>query len=409
MNTLRPIFSFFGLASLFVLACSGTAEPTDPTSGTGGAISESGGASSGGAGLGTGGTPATGGTAAGGTASGGSAVGGNTGVGGLNTNTGGVDGAGGGGTGGESATGGSDGAGGSAGLVEPIEQVDGSFVYEFGSTRFVIAPTDGARITEFSYDGQNVLVPSTGGDNDWGSTFWTSPQAAWTTDGWPPEDAINLATYSASLVGTTVTLTSAASALGSSTVTITKAVTPNLAVDAIDIVYTITNTGTAAVDVAPWEISRVATAGISFFPLGTEGPTQAPNNNALAFTSNGGLEWFEESSQTYDAATNGGNHKSYADGAEGWLAHASSSGLLFVKTFADIGASATAPDHGEIELYSAGAYVEVENQGSTMSLAGGASLSYAVRWAIRPATAGVAVGAPLGDEARAIAVAVGSP
>jgi hypothetical protein len=192
-------------------------------------------------------------------------------------------------------------------------------------------------------------------------------------------------------------------------VTITKEITPNLPLEAIDVVYTISNTGAAAVDVAPWEISRVPPGGITFFPLGTAGPTQTPGNNDLTFASDSGIEWFEESSQVYDANTNNGNHKSYADGAEGWLAHASSSGLLFVKTFADIAAGTAAPDHGEIELYSNGSYVEVENQGSIMTLAGGASLSYAVRWALRPATATLAVGAPLGDEARALATAVGAP
>lgn len=416
MKFLASVLTSVCFGSLFALACSGTPDPADATGGSGGGIAAaSGGTASGGALTAVGGSEASGGNSAGGSATGGNSVGGTDSFDGGGPGIGGSDTGGAVGTGGDESTGtgGVDGGGGTEGtggagatLKEPVEQSDGTFVYEFGNVRFVIGPKDGARILEFSYSGENVL-PKLDADN-WGSTFWTSPQASWNAGTWPPEAIINTSTYTASLTGTTVTLSNAASALGSTMVTIKKEVTPNLALEAIDIIYTITNTGTSAVSVAPWEISRVAPGGITFFPLGTDGPTQTPGNNDLDTVADGGIEWFVEASQTY-GSTNYGNHKIYADGTEGWLAHTTSTGLIFMKLFNDVAFSTTAPDHGEVELYSNGNYVEVEVQGSMVSLAAGASLSFPVRWVLRPAASAVAVGTALGDEARAIATAVGSP
>lgn len=404
-RSLRLLNSACFLAALSV-ACSSTPDPDDQT-GSGGTTGAGGDVGAGGTAAGgttNSGGSATGGNATGGATSGGAATGGNTASGGADS-AGGGPATGGDGNGGEGT--GGDGSGGGDGvtLVEPIER-DGAYVFEFGSVLFKIAPEDGARITEFSYAGEDVL--SSVDASNWGSTFWTSPQAEWTTS-WPPEEIINDSTYTASLDGTTVTLTNQPSTLGGTTITITKVITPNLVVGAIDIVYTITNAGTAAVSVAPWEISRVEPGGLTYYPLGDEGPLASPGNNDLTTVTEGGINWFDESAQIYDAGTNSGNHKIHADGAEGWLAHATSGGIIFLKTFSDIASSTTAPDHGEIELYSSGTYVEVENQGAYVSLAGGESLSYAVRWALTPATAAVAVGAALGDETRAFATTVGAP
>jgi hypothetical protein len=59
------------------------------------------------------------------------------------------------------------------------------------------------------------------------------------------------------------------------------------------------------------------------------------------------------------------NAKSFADGAEGWLAHLAGR-LLFLMTFPKVPRAAQAPTEAEIELYvdRTGLFVEVEQQGA---------------------------------------------
>ena len=51
-----------------------------------------------------------------------------------------------------------------------------------------------------------------------------------------------------------------------------------------------------------------------------------------------------------------------ADGVGGFVAHAAS-GLLFLKSFADVPPELQAPGEGEIEIYANNRYVEIEVQG----------------------------------------------
>jgi hypothetical protein len=256
------------------------------------------------------------------------------------------------------------------------------YTFTFGDTVFSVDASKGGRIVTFSLGGKNILTAAkNSSDNNWGSTFWTSPQSAWN---WPPPAEIDPGSYKATVTGKTLLLT------GSTASTLGLAVTKKFSVDAdagaIDIEYGIVNKGTSACMVGPWEITRVAAGGLTFFPMGEGAPSKG-TQDLLTLQMSGGAAWF-----AYDASKITNDQKVFADGHEGWIAHAAD-GLLLVKAFTDTEPAQAAPSEAEIEIYTdAGhSYIEVENQGAYVSLAAGATSTWAVRWFLRPIPASVPV------------------
>jgi hypothetical protein len=253
--------------------------------------------------------------------------------------------------------------------------VNGSvYTFTFGDTVFAVDAAIGGRIVTFSLAGRNILTAAKNGqDINWGSTFWPSPQSAW---GWPPPTEIDSDPYAASLAGNTLSLASAtSSALG---ISVTKTFSIDSAAGVVTIDYGLVNRGTRARSFAPWEITRVAAGGLTFFSMGDGAPTKG-TQDLLNLQMSGGVAWF-----VYDAATIPNEQKVFADGNEGWIAHVDGD-LLLVKAFTNTPAAQAAPGEAEIELYTDAAhtYIEVENQGAYASLAAGASSQWTVRWFLR--------------------------
>jgi len=268
-----------------------------------------------------------------------------------------------------------------------VTMVDGKYELTVGATYLEIDPQLGARVTALRVGGkagQDLIANSavTGQDDNWGSTFWPSPQTWF----WPPTDtqksiaAINSLPYTVVSDTSSVTLTSAVS-VAAPKVSVIKKFSADVAKEAIVIDYTMTNGDSAPVTVAPWEITRVAAGGITFYPPGDG----VPKDGGIKTTTSAGATWFQHDPADMTP------HKFFADGKEGWLAHAAGA-LLLVKTFPDIPAGAAATNEAEIELYSAPKYVEVEPQGAVQTLAVGASLHWTVRWYARKLAAPAAVG-----------------
>jgi hypothetical protein len=260
-----------------------------------------------------------------------------------------------------------------ANLVVP--EVNGTiYGFHFGDTVFAVDASKGARVVTFSLGERNVLTAAkNASDINWGSTFWPSPQNDWS---WPPPTEIDSGAYTASLSGATLTMTGAtATALGLS---VTKIFTVDGVAGVVNIEYRLTNRGTQRRSVAPWEISRVAAGGLTFFPMGQGAPSKG-SPPLLQLELSGGAAWLN---YTASAITEG--QKVLADGSEGWIAHAAGN-LLFVKSFGDITPAQAAPAEAEVELYAdpTHSYVEVENQGALTNLAAGASLAWTVRWFLR--------------------------
>jgi hypothetical protein len=258
----------------------------------------------------------------------------------------------------------------------------------FEDVTFEVEPLSGGRITTFALGSINLLLDSaaTGSPINWGSTFWTSPQAAWdgmasTTGDWPPPAPVDSSPYTGGISASHVVLTSSPyQTLG---VTITKDFSADSATRWVTLTYTITSSGNLTV--APWEVSRVVRGGIAFFP-----PGASANPGSLTLTTASEVTWFDD-------AGGGSSGKALADGSGGWLAYVVG-GVLFLKRFQDVVAQQQAQGEGEIELYAdpANRYLELEVQGPLTNLAPGGTLPWTVQWrAVRlPTTLTPAVGNP---------------
>ncbi len=270
-------------------------------------------------------------------------------------------------TGGGPAAGGQQGIGG--GAAQPVTPTATGDAYTFAvaTVSFTVNAATGARVTSLSAGGTELLAGAAVNATNYGSTFWTSPQSAWS---WPPPAAIDSSPYAASIDGDTVVMVGGSDpALG---LAVDKAFAADAASGWIQLSYTVRNTGAATVSVAPWEITRVPTGGLAFFPLGSGG---VASNSTLTVSQLGGELWFDS------AAQGAQDQKLFADGAGGWSAHAAQ-GYLFVKRFPDVPAGAAAGGEAEIEIYSGAGYVELEVQGALTSLAAGASFTYVTEWKV---------------------------
>jgi hypothetical protein len=356
---------------LAVVACSGSG----------------GGASPGGAGSG----PVAGSTAGGASGTGGAGVGvagggGLTEMGGAVALGGGGNGGVPGGQGGSAGTAGTAGAGGGAsGPVKPVMR-DGKWALDFGDLSFEVDPMVGARITTFKLGATNILVSATDTMSQyyWGSTLWISPEATkWMQ---PPPAELDRDPYTVVATDTSVTMTSAVNAkLG---ITISKTFSIDTKLGAVVIEYKLNNTTQAAVQMAPWEVTRVFPRGLTFFPKGPTAPTLS-TGATMPTTEMNNVIWFN-----YDMAAITKDSKLYADGSEGWVAHAAD-GLVFIKSFADVTADKLAPQEGDVELYAntdhpdIKRYVELETQGTYGDIAATASVSWKCSWFLRKLPAGV--------------------
>lgn len=362
------LLGLLGLSLSSVPACG----PSTPPTGSGGGVASGGLPGSGGVESGSGGVLASGGNVGTG---GGATTGGAPATGGAGATTS---------SGGETASGGSPSGGGTGlTLVEPIERSASSYVLEFGDYLFEVDPTQGARIVEFSLAGTNLLRPVmlTTDAEPWltgGATFWVSPQVTWS---WPPVPEIDTEPYEAMVTGSTIEVASASATIEASTIHIEKAFSADLVGEGVNIVYEIHNDGAAPVSYAPWEISRHARGGMTFWP-GARAPGPDEEWEFEPTLVEGVYYWDDSASAASDV-------KVSADG-EGWVAHVEGQ-LLFVKSWTPVPAADIALNQGEVELYLGNGFVEVEVQGPDAEIATDGQSTFEVTWYVRTLPVGTDV------------------
>jgi hypothetical protein len=253
----------------------------------------------------------------------------------------------------------------------------------------------GGRVTALRVAGRNLLSGPEIDPGNYGSTFWTSPQSAW---GWPPVPEIDHAPYRTERASGALVLRGRPSAtLG---VSIEKRFQADRGRGALVSEFRIHNHGAAPVKMAPWQITRVATGGLTFFPTGTG--IFPPSNLTVHETTD--ITWY-----AYDAVAITDHQKLFTDGREGWLAHIDGDALL-LKTFEVVPRARQAPGEAQIEIYAnpTHTYVEIEAQGPYGEIAPGAALVWPVVWLVRrlPASLPREAGSPaLAEHVRALVAA----
>jgi hypothetical protein len=235
-----------------------------------------------------------------------------------------------------------------------------------GDVVMTVDPALGGRILSLSLAGKNILleasaVADTENANNFGVTYWPSPQAAW---GWPPLSALDSEPYSATVSAKSLLLTSAEGALPEGGVIgLTKKYAPVAGKAAIDVTYQLKNIGEVPVTLAPWQIARVRSNGLTFFRLGPDGVS----SDKLATITSGGVQWYAyEASVVVEQG-----QKTFAD-AKGWVAHIEDR-YLFVQSYPDVAPGRAAEGEAEMELYAdpSHTYVEIEPQGAVATIAPG--------------------------------------
>lgn len=260
----------------------------------------------------------------------------------------------------------------------------------------------GGRFAQLTYDGAPLLSGPEVNPDNWGATFWTSPQSDW---GWPPIAAVDTEPYLVKTTPKEILLRSGEVKLGAGTFVIEKHVAA-LPGDVIDVRYVIDNIGPGPLRIAAWEISRVLPGGLTFFPTGERELSPIEPHGRLELEKSEGCSFFD-----HGTFTPGHSSKVHADGREGWLAHLAGSRLI-LKTFRDSSPDEQAPGEGEVEIFANldGRYVEVEVQGPYVTIEQGARSSFAVRTHVATVSDAVAQNrAELVKVARRLAAGVGIP
>lgn len=267
--------------------------------------------------------------------------------------------------------------------ANPIE-VNGVYSIKVGNAEMQVNPLIGGRITSLKLGGQEFLTGKEVNEINWGSTLWPSPQSVWS---WPPPPVLDSQPYSVAVNGSVLKMVSQKDPkLG---LVITKEFSGNTKEASFTLKYSITNRADTAQKVAPWEVSRVRTNGLAFFPFG-DGERRGGLLPSLI--EKDGISWFQYQEDRLPVK---GDRQIYSDGSEGWMAQINDR-ILLVKKFPDVPFEKNAPKEGEIELYASPvmpdkSYVEIEHQGPYEELQPGETSVWQVTWYLRKLPASIKV------------------
>jgi hypothetical protein len=253
---------------------------------------------------------------------------------------------------------------------------DGSRLYiKQGKLRMEIMPKVAGRVSSLRYDGHELLVTDADQSNitDWGTVFWSSPQAEWK---WPPIDTLDSKPYALTTDDERVVLTSEVDIKTGYQFTKTYLPTGD---DRIAVTYRITNHSDQEKNVAPLEVTRLPPSGDLFYPSGDTDPISGIFY-PLDVQNIDDLTWYHYEAKKIRTD----HHKVMQDGKEGWVAYVNK-GHLLVKEFADNPPSAIATGEREIEIFAhvEHIFIEMKQQGAVAALAPGEHLEWTVIWHVK--------------------------
>ena len=255
--------------------------------------------------------------------------------------------------------------------VTPVHNEDGTYGFKVGNMYLEIDPDYGGRITSMKLDSQEIMYVNKSGDY-WGGSFWLSPQSEF----WPPSQVLDAQPYSGGFIGNSVSILSGLDSGYDPPLMYRKTFSANLADTSISITFSIINKGSASHKYSAWQLTRVPTGGMAFFPIGMGDPT---GGLALYVQVMNNVVWYKYTSS--DAPGN----KYYVDGSQGWDAWVSDSNVLFVREFKDVPGDMQAPGEAEAELWLNGpsSYIELEIQSEYANIDPGDSLVWNMKWYLR--------------------------
>lgn len=236
--------------------------------------------------------------------------------------------------------------------------------------RALIDPRAGARIVAFFVGETNLLTGPEVDPNNYGSTFWTSPQSDWS---WPPPPEVDHAPY-AVLEGEGDVLVCCGTPCPQLGLLVTKRFSLSKSKRSFRVEYEICNQTNDIIKAAPWEISRVR-GGTTVFMAGQAFEEPAPIPKP-AVVSAEGAQWFG-----YERAAVQHDQKWFAHSDEGWMAHFSD-GCALIKEFEAVPVQKHAPGESMIEVFASGSrdYIEIEQQGPYVKIGPRKSFAWTVTW-----------------------------
>jgi len=246
------------------------------------------------------------------------------------------------------------------------------YALQVGHSRMEIDAANGGRIVSLKYDSTEVLS-QLNFPNQYGSTFWTSPQKEWS---WPPVFEHDMAPYEVTDLQDAYVMTSPLSA--KLPIRIRKRFAVDQKLQGFVVTYTMINESPEPRKVAPWEITRVPQEGSIFCDADVQQISGSNGMPGLKFRLN------EAGWAQYDIEHYPDNRKINADG-KGWLSYVNKN-LVLTKRFDDLQPGQPAPDEAEIQVYvdKGGKVVEIESQGAYSLLQPGDSVVWSVKWTLFP-------------------------
>lgn len=251
----------------------------------------------------------------------------------------------------------------------PVEN-NGIFSFLTHDFKFEVNSHKGGKACSFSLNDKEIIyIDST--EYLWGSTFWPSPQKEWN---WPPSDQLDLGKYEGKIVENSIVLTSQKDSVTG--FIFKKIIVASDKNKSVTLTYRMINKSGKTKYNAPWEVTRVACGGLTFFP---KGDGELWGKLTPYFQEIDGIVYYK-----YEKS-HSGRKKFNSDGKEGWLAHITSDRLLFIKQFDDIPLKNQAPGEAEIELWLTPehSHIELENQGQYVKIENRDSIDYVVKWYLR--------------------------
>ncbi len=242
-----------------------------------------------------------------------------------------------------------------------------------------IDPSVGGRVSSLRYKDRQLLFSreAAQSSNNWGSTFWLSPQSLW---GWPPIEAHDSSPYQVSQMHERSVSLVSQWGIGAQ-------VQKRMSLDdqrdnVLRMDYTVQARENFD-ELAGWEITRIPRRGLVFYPAQQTSLDVAMG--AVVYRHSDEVVWLELKPDIKPP-----EGKINANGDEGWLAWVEDD-LLYLKLYQPVEKKRMATGEGDVEVYLSPRqdYIELEVQSAATSLASGDQLQWRVSWLVEELPLGV--------------------